>query len=57
MDIRVVRGFFQEICNGLKYLHDKELCHRDIKLENILLFKNYQVKIADFGFAKKCDSQ
>lgn len=37
----------------LKFLHDKDIAHNDIKLENIFLFENNIVKLADFGFAKK----
>lgn len=36
---------------GLKSLHDKNICHRDVKPDNILLI-NGVVKIADLGYAK-----
>ncbi len=32
-------------------MHSKNICHRDIKLENILLDENLNIKIIDFGFA------
>ncbi len=41
-----------QICEALQYAHDHGVVHRDIKPENILLDKNGQVKIADFGLAK-----
>lgn len=41
---------FREICNGLKYLHDRNIIHRDIKPENILI-KNNCAKICDFGLS------
>jgi len=37
--------------NSLKYVHDAGYAHRDIKPDNILLDKDFNIKIADFGFA------
>mmetsp|Transcript_48395 Transcript_48395/g.96852 ORF Transcript_48395/g.96852 Transcript_48395/m.96852 type:complete len:402 (-) Transcript_48395:16-1221(-) len=43
--------FFQQIISGLEYCHKHRICHRDLKLENILLDTDYNIKIADFGMA------
>ena len=42
---------FFKILKGLQEIHSKKICHRDIKLENILVDKKYNPKICDFGFA------
>ncbi len=40
------------IAKGLKAAHDKEIIHRDIKSENIMISPGDQIKIMDFGIAK-----
>jgi serine/threonine protein kinase len=40
-----------DIASGIKYLHGKQLCHRDLKPPNILLTEQLNVKICDFGLA------
>lgn len=46
--------YFCQLANGLRYLDQHNIIHRDIKPKNILLTNNRRVlKIADFGLAKK----
>ena len=47
---RVLKHFFTQIFSAMSYLHKNHMAHRDIKLENILIDKNNQIKIIDFGF-------
>ncbi|CAF3066330.1 unnamed protein product [Rotaria sp. Silwood2] len=43
----------KQVVDGLVYLHNHRIIHRDIKLSNLLLNETFEVKIADFGLAKK----
>ncbi|XP_065874906.1 mitogen-activated protein kinase kinase kinase 20 [Euphorbia lathyris] len=48
-----VKSYTKSVLKGLRYIHAKGFAHCDIKLQNLLLFENGEVKIADFGLAKK----
>ncbi|KAG2765848.1 hypothetical protein PC129_g3931 [Phytophthora cactorum] len=47
-------GLFSQIIGGVGYAHNQHICHRDLKLENILLTNKNDIstaKIADFGLS------
>ncbi len=48
---------FMGVLKGLQAAHEKGIIHRDIKPSNILITKNLQPKIVDFGIAKKVDQE
>lgn len=50
----VARPMFLQMVEGLRFIHEQNVAHRDIKCENILLTKTYTVKYGDFGFARFC---
>ncbi|NXW68096.1 ULK3 kinase, partial [Hirundo rustica] len=51
---KVARVFLQQLACALKFLHDRNISHLDLKPQNILLSapENPQLKLADFGFAQ-----
>ena len=51
LDQREAVHYFRQIINGVHYCHKFNICHRDLKPENLLLDKNRNIKIADFGMA------
>ena len=58
LDKNLVRSYFHNICQAVKYLHSHNYMHRDIKVyffcniepENILITKSNEAKLCDFGF-------
>ena len=42
---------FKQVVSGIEYCHARCITHRDIKLENVLLNAEMNVKIIDFGFS------
>ena len=47
----LARFYFCQIIDALEHIHQAGVAHRDIKLENILLDSDYNIKIADFGLS------
>ncbi|KAI0419123.1 kinase-like domain-containing protein [Xylaria grammica] len=43
---------FKQLCQGINYLHNNGIAHRDIKLENLLITKDSKLKITDFGVSE-----
>ena len=45
------RRFMIQICGAVKYLHKRNVAHRDLKMGNIFLDRNMDIKLGDFGLA------
>lgn len=44
-----------QLVSGCRYIHANHVIHRDLKLGNMLLNDDMQVKIADFGLATRVE--
>lgn len=50
-----IKDWFAQIVSGVKYLHDNQVMHRDLKPHNVLISEDSLLTIADFGLAKVMD--
>ncbi|XP_076828935.1 serine/threonine-protein kinase PLK3 [Brachyhypopomus gauderio] len=51
-----VRYYLRQVISGLKYLHNKGILHRDLKLGNIFVNENMELRLGDFGLAAKLET-
>jgi len=51
----VARYLFTQIIQGMDYMQNKGIVHRDLKLENMMINEKGELKIVDFGFATDAD--
>ncbi|KDP42471.1 hypothetical protein JCGZ_00268 [Jatropha curcas] len=56
LDEGIVRLYTKEILHGLKYIHEQNIVHCDIKCKNVLIDSSGNVKLADFGCAKRVNN-
>ena len=52
LDPNIIKTIIYQLCKAIKYLHGQKIIHRDIKPENLLIAKNNETKLCDFGFAR-----
>lgn len=48
-----VQKYMKQLMMGIKHLHQNDVMHRDLKPQNILITKDGNIKLTDFGHAKK----
>uniref|UniRef100_A0A671PWD0 Serine/threonine-protein kinase PLK n=1 Tax=Sinocyclocheilus anshuiensis TaxID=1608454 RepID=A0A671PWD0_9TELE len=51
-----VRYYLKQIISALKYLHNKGILHRDLKLGNFFVNENMDLRLGDFGLAAKLET-
>eukprot|EP00616_Rhizochromulina_sp_CCMP1243_P008961 CAMPEP_0118962686 /NCGR_PEP_ID=MMETSP1173-20130426/927_1 /TAXON_ID=1034831 /ORGANISM="Rhizochromulina marina cf, Strain CCMP1243" /LENGTH=742 /DNA_ID=CAMNT_0006910975 /DNA_START=39 /DNA_END=2268 /DNA_ORIENTATION=+ len=50
-----IKYIMKQLLDVLQYMHGKKFVHRDLKCSNILITRNYRVKLADFGLARSIE--
>lgn len=54
---KIICSYFHQLIEGLEYLHQNEVAHLDIKLENLGVGEKYQLKIIDFDLCCKLNNR
>ena len=47
----ISRYFFRQMLDAVRHMHSRGIAHRDLKLENILIDENFNIKINDLGLS------
>lgn len=50
IDENECRKVFSQLIKAIEFCHKKNIIHRDIKLENVIVDQNFNLKLIDFGF-------
>ena len=53
----IVQILFAQLINFLEFIQKEDIMHRDLKPQNIMLSSHYNLKIIDFGDAKKVNEE
>ena len=53
----IIYRYFIQIFNAVQYLHSHKICHHDLKLQNILIDDENNIRLCDFGFAQRINTE
>jgi len=51
-DTRTIKSSLYQLLRGVAFCHDRRVLHRDLKPQNLLINKDFELKLADFGLAR-----
>jgi serine/threonine-protein kinase len=51
-NFRIIAQMISQICSALEYAHNQAIVHRDIKPANLMVLKDLNIKVMDFGIAR-----
>lgn len=54
---KFIRNLILQILEGVRFLHENNIVHRDIKPNNILVNRLMQVKLSDMGLSKQLEAE
>jgi cyclin-dependent kinase len=52
LDLPVLQSFLYQLLHGVAFCHDHRVLHRDLKPQNLLINREGELKLADFGLAR-----
>jgi len=53
LDEEIAKLYFRQLCTGVQYLHEQDVVHLDLSLENLLMDCDARLVICDLGLARK----